>query len=255
MPSRDFQWFWDKVDQSGGDDACWPWLGGLRTPSQQYGRAFIGRKAIAAHRLALILRAGEPESVDLVACHRCDNPWCCNPDHLWWSTQAENVRDCVEKGRKANMGARRFDRAELLRLRAEGWSYSNPMTPDRMQQGKGGVIEPGTPLPWKVYRATNGSLLGIGDSDAGGVTDYAGGLWRSGQEKELNAEYIVTACNSFPELLSALETVRTDLHAIASLTTHSRLDDGENIDWMERRATTALLAVNAAIARAKGEAA
>lgn len=61
------------------------------------------------------------------------------------------------------------------------------------------------------------------------------------------------AADTIDALYEALEAVRTDLHAIASLTTHSRLDDGENIDWMERRAATALLAVNAALAQARGE--
>lgn len=124
MPSRDFQWFWDKVDHSAGPNACWPWTGGIRKATQGYGRAFIGRKGIAAHRLALILTIGEPETADMVACHQCDNPVCCNPAHLWWGTQAENVSDCVGKGRKGNPAARRFAREELLRQREADWSYS-----------------------------------------------------------------------------------------------------------------------------------
>ena len=55
--------------------------------------------------------------------------------------------------------------------------------------------------PWKVYRASNGKILGIGDAEAGGVTDYIGGLWRSGRELEANADLIAAA----PELLEALE--------------------------------------------------
>lgn len=124
MPSREFQWFWDKVDSSAGPDACWPWLGGVRRKTQGYGRAFIGSRGISAHRLALILSGGEPADDDLLACHSCDNPPCCNPAHLWWGTNADNTQDCVDKGRKEKPAARQFDRDELVKLREAGWSYS-----------------------------------------------------------------------------------------------------------------------------------
>lgn len=60
-----------------------------------------------------------------------------------------------------------------------------------------------TPGPWEIYRANDGSVLGIGDAKAGGVTDYQGGFWRSGKEKRDNI-YLVAAA---PELYSALEDV------------------------------------------------
>jgi hypothetical protein len=70
---------------------------------------------------------------------------------------------------------------------------------------------PGTALPWKVFRSSNGALLGIGDKDAGGVTDALGGLWRSGKEKELNAEYIVWSANNAPALVEALQEAKLQL--------------------------------------------
>lgn len=64
-----------------------------------------------------------------------------------------------------------------------------------------------TPGPWKIYRTTNGrAILGIGDKDAGGITDAEFGFWRSGAEYEANARLIAAA----PELLEALKAVRDD---------------------------------------------
>jgi hypothetical protein len=66
-----------------------------------------------------------------------------------------------------------------------------------------------TPGPWKIFRASNGAMLGIGvdrpaDEDhAAGVTDAYGGLWGSGGEKEANARLIAAA----PELYDALEHI------------------------------------------------
>jgi hypothetical protein len=54
-----------------------------------------------------------------------------------------------------------------------------------------------TPTPWRVYKTTNGRLLlGIGDADAGGITDAEFGLWRSEPERSANAAFIVKAVNS-----------------------------------------------------------
>ena len=87
---------------------CWLWLGALNE-DRTYGRFRRGRRAeglVGPHRAVLELMDGlsclpglGPERSDLVACHRCDNPLCCNPAHLSWDTQRENVRDMVRKGR------------------------------------------------------------------------------------------------------------------------------------------------------------
>lgn len=92
--------FWSKVDQSGGPDACWPWLGHIGTSG--YGVVTITRPNTEpkwmAHRIAYTIAHGQSVGGQHV-CHSCDNPPCCNPAHLWLGTDADNRRDCATKGR------------------------------------------------------------------------------------------------------------------------------------------------------------
>ncbi len=92
--------FWAKVDQSGGPDACWPWTG-YRLPGGygQIGEGPAGGRKLYAHRVAYELVNGPlPEGV--LALHRCDNPPCCNPAHLFPGTNQDNTADMDRKGRR-----------------------------------------------------------------------------------------------------------------------------------------------------------
>lgn len=79
---------------------CWEWQ--LSRFPAGYGRISIGRqKQDYAHRVSYREYKG-PIPDGLVVRHKCDNPCCCNPEHLELGTQKDNMRDCMERGRKSN---------------------------------------------------------------------------------------------------------------------------------------------------------
>ncbi len=86
---------WNFVDKSAGPKACWPYTGCLH---KGYGWAKRQGKRVFAHRLAWECTNG-PIPDGLFCLHRCDNPPCCNPAHLFLGTQADNNRDRHSKGR------------------------------------------------------------------------------------------------------------------------------------------------------------
>ncbi len=93
--------FWARVDSSGGPDTCWPWLGAVTPQRGGYGELHYIDRQWRAHRLAWTLANGRPIPTGLNICHRCDNPPCCNPAHLFPGTALENAHDAMAKGRTA----------------------------------------------------------------------------------------------------------------------------------------------------------
>lgn len=87
--------FWEKVDKRGPDD-CWQWVAGSN--QHGYGTFFDGERCTKAHRFSYALQNGSiPDGMDI--CHKCDNPPCCNPNHLFAGTAQDNITDAIAKGR------------------------------------------------------------------------------------------------------------------------------------------------------------
>lgn len=92
-------WFLGRVDRSNGESACWPWTGWRHR--EGYGGVLsdgLGSRSLLAHRVAYVIAYGHFDS-RLCVCHRCDNPPCCNPTHLFLGTIGDNNRDKARKGR------------------------------------------------------------------------------------------------------------------------------------------------------------
>ena len=108
--------FWAKVKR-GAPDECWPWTGYARSS----GHGLTSYKSVPTHasRKAWNLTHG-PAPAHLCVNHRCDNPICCNPDHLYLGTRADNMLDVWTRRpaaeRSAYGRAYALDDGQLLEL-------------------------------------------------------------------------------------------------------------------------------------------
>lgn len=113
--------FWDKIIVKKSNE-CWEWIA-YKNPDGYGVIGIKGGKTERAHRVSYKIHFGKiPKG--MVVMHKCDNPGCCNPNHLMLGTQAENIYDMISKGRLVNKkgekhGSSRLTQKQVDLIRSE----------------------------------------------------------------------------------------------------------------------------------------
>lgn len=113
--------FLDKVNKT---SSCWIWIG-ADDGRKGYGRINVNGKTAKAHRISYELFNGEIKD-NLNVLHKCDNPKCVNPDHLFLGTQKMNMADMYSKNRAVHhLGESHHNGKKVLCIRGHEYSEDN----------------------------------------------------------------------------------------------------------------------------------
>lgn len=100
-----FNRFWNKVDIKGNTKECWNWTANISIYEYEYecSKFWFNNKMMRTNRAAYMLSKGDIPN-NMIVMHLCNNPICCNPNHLKLGTLSENSRYMVECNRWNNYG-------------------------------------------------------------------------------------------------------------------------------------------------------
>lgn len=150
--------YWSRVRR---DVECWEWQGAKTKAG--YGQIGYGsRLVLYTHRVAYELMHG-PVPVGRSVLHRCDNPPCCRPDHLYAGTQAENVADAARQGHM-----RRNISRDRLRAMSDKARVSNPGRKPRLTPAQVHVVH--QRLNDGVRQATIAQEFGVGQATISNIS-------------------------------------------------------------------------------------